>query len=100
MNPKLQKYTAERERNEKRIAALHERNAKLDKMIAEKENLELHGLLRGANMSYQDLTAYIQTRAGDVPAGTPAEVPMERDEEDTAYEAHRAHEETADTQAD
>lgn len=64
MNPKLTKYTTERDRNTKRIAALQARNAKLDKVIAELENLELHGLLRGANMSYQDLTAYIESRAG------------------------------------
>lgn len=64
MNPKLLKYTTERDRNTKRIAALQSRNAKLEKMIAELENLELHSLLRGANMSYQDLTAYIQAKAG------------------------------------
>ena len=63
MNPKLQKYTVERDRNTKRIAALQTRNAKLEKMIAELESLELHSLLRGANMSYQDLTAYIQAKA-------------------------------------
>lgn len=64
MNPKLQKYAVERERNAKRITALQDRNAKLDKKIAELENLELHGLLRGANMTYQDLAAYIQAQAG------------------------------------
>ena len=71
MNPKLQKYAAEREWNAKRVTALQARNAKLDKMIAELENLELHGLLRGANMTYQDLTTYIQAQAGqsDPPEG-------------------------------
>ena len=71
MNTKLQKYAAERERNTKRVTALQARNAKLDKMIAELENLELHGLLRGANMTYQDLTTYIQAQAGlsDPPEG-------------------------------
>ena len=64
MNPKLQKYAAERERNAKRITALQTRNALLDKKIAELESLELHGLLRGANMTYKDLTAYIQAQAG------------------------------------
>lgn len=61
---KLEKYRAERERNTQRIAALHTRNEKLDKLIAELENLALHSLLRGANMSYRDLTDYIQSKAG------------------------------------
>ena len=64
MNPKLEKYTAERERNAKRVTALQARNAKLDKMIAELERLELQNMLRGANMTYQDLTAFIQAQAG------------------------------------
>jgi hypothetical protein len=64
VNPKLEKYIAEKERNERRIEALHTRNAKLGKLIAELQNLELHGLLRGANMTYQDLTTYIQSQAG------------------------------------
>ena len=79
MNPKLQKYAAERERNTKRVSALQARNAKLDKMIAELENLELHGLLRGANMTYQDLTAYIQTQKeqSGPPEGIREDVPDE-----------------------
>jgi len=64
MNPKLQKYIAQRERNANRITALQDQNAKLDKKITELQNLELHGLLRGANMTYQDLTAYIEAKAG------------------------------------
>jgi len=64
MNPRLQKYIARRERNANRITTLQDDNAKLDKKIAELENLELHGLLRGANMTYQDLAALIQAQAG------------------------------------
>ena len=64
MNPKLPKYTAERERNANRITALQGRNAILDKKIAELERLELQSMLRGANMTYQDLTAFIQAKAG------------------------------------
>ena len=79
MNPKLPKYTAERERNAKRITALQNRNALLDKKIAEMERLELQNMLRGANMTYQDLTAYIQAQAGQsaMPEGV---------KEGTAYE--------------
>ena len=64
MNPKLEKYRIERDKNANRILKLQERNEQLDKQIAELESLELHALLRGANMSYQDLTTYIQTMAG------------------------------------
>ena len=64
MNPKLQKYITERERSVKRITALQGRVTVLDKKIAEMERLELQSMLRGANMTYQDLTAYIEARAG------------------------------------
>ena len=78
MNPKLPKYTAERERNTKRITALQNRNAVLDKKIAELERLELQNMLRGANMPYQDLTAYIQAKA--VPSELPETERSEREE--------------------
>ena len=64
MNPKLQKYIAERERSVNRITKLQGRITVLDKKIAEMERLELQSMLRGANMTYQDLTAYIQAKAG------------------------------------
>ena len=64
MNPKLQKYRDERERNTKRIVTLQVRNTVLEKKIAEYERLELQNMLRGANMTYQDLTAFIQAKAG------------------------------------
>jgi hypothetical protein len=62
MTPKLQKYIAERDRNTRRIMALQERNAKLEKMIADQDNLELHSLLSGAGMSYKDLTEYVRSQ--------------------------------------
>jgi len=64
MNPKLQKYIAERERSANHITRLQGRITVLDKKIAEMERLELQSMLRGANMTYQDLTAYIEARAG------------------------------------
>jgi hypothetical protein len=63
MNPKLQKYIAQRERNANRITTLQGCNVVLDKKIAEMERLELQSMLRGANMTYQDLTAFIQAKA-------------------------------------
>ena len=77
MNPKLQKYIAQRERNANRITVLQGQNTVLDKKIAELERLELQSMLRGANMTYQDLTAYIQAKA------TPSVLPeMERTEQE------------------
>ena len=79
MIPKLEKYREELTRNRRRIDALQVRNEKLEKMIAEQENLELHSLLQGANMSYQELTAYIQAKAG-------ISKQNEDTQEDTAHE--------------
>ena len=65
MNPKLQKLTALRERYANRVTTLQGQIVKLDKKIADMERLELQSMLRGANMTYQDLTAFIQARAGE-----------------------------------
>jgi hypothetical protein len=80
MNPKLQKYIAERDRNTNRIVVLQCRNVVLGKKIAEMESLELHSMLRGANMTFQDLSAYIRTQAGQ--GATPEAI----QKEDTANE--------------
>ena len=78
MNPKLQKYIARRERNANQITKLQGENAVLDKKIAELERLELQSMLRGANMTYQDLTAYIQAKAA--PSALPETERSEREE--------------------
>jgi hypothetical protein len=64
MNPKLQKLRALREKYVNRIATLQDSIVGLDKRIAELERLELQNMLRGANMTYQDLTDFIQAKAG------------------------------------
>jgi len=64
MNPKLQKHIADRERKAQRITTLQGQVAVLGKKIAEMERLELHSLLRGANMTYQDLATYIRAQSG------------------------------------
>ena len=63
MNPKLEKLIALRERYANRVTSLQGKIINLDKRIAEMERLELQNMLRGANMTYQDLTAYIQAKA-------------------------------------
>ena len=62
MNPKLQKCIADRKRKAERITTLQGQIAVLDKRIAEMERLELHSLLRGANMTYQELATFIRTQ--------------------------------------
>jgi hypothetical protein len=78
MNPKLQKYIARRDRIIKRIDDLQGELTVLDKKIAELERLELQSMLRGANMTYQDLTAYIQAKAA--PSALPETERSEREE--------------------
>ena len=50
MRKKLEKYRAERERNNAKIAELKEENRELDRLITELENTEIIGLVRAENM--------------------------------------------------
>ena len=80
MNPKLQKLIAQRERITSRITVLQGQLPALNKKITEQENLELHSLMREANMTYQDLAAFIQSQTGqNAPAEEKQEVTDETD---------------------
>jgi len=80
MSPKLQKYIADRERKANRVITLQGQIAMLDRKITEMERLELQSLLSGANMTYQDLTAFIRSQAGQsVPTEEIQEVTDETD---------------------
>ena len=46
MNPKIQKLNAEREKNDRKIAALKERNKDIDERITEIENTDIIGMVR------------------------------------------------------
>ena len=46
MNPKIDKLKAERSRNSDKIAALQERNRKLDEQIMKLENTDIIGMVR------------------------------------------------------
>lgn len=59
MNRKLEKYRAEREKNNARIAELKEENRELDKLITELENTEIIGLVRAENMRPEDLAEFL-----------------------------------------
>ena len=46
MNPKIQKLKAEREKNDRKIIALKERNKDIDERITELENTDIIGMVR------------------------------------------------------
>lgn len=46
MNPKIQKLKSEREKNDRKISALKERNKRIDERITELENTDIIGMVR------------------------------------------------------
>lgn len=46
MNSKIQKLKSEREKNDRKIAALKERNKRIDERITELENTDIIGMVR------------------------------------------------------
>ena len=46
MNPKIQKLKSEREKNDRKISALRERNKQIDERITELENTDIIGMVR------------------------------------------------------
>ena len=46
MSPKIQKLKSEREKNDRKIAALRERNKRIDEHITEFENTYIIGMVR------------------------------------------------------
>lgn len=61
MNPKLEKYKAEREKNAKRIAALQDRNKVLDEKITQLENSDIIGMVREINLTPDQLAQVLAT---------------------------------------
>lgn len=61
MNPKIKKLSAEREKNEKKIAELRLRNGEIDKQITELENLDIVGLVRSLGMTPEQLSELLRT---------------------------------------
>ena len=59
MSRKLEKYRAEREKNNARIAELKEENRELDRLITELENTEIIGLVRAENMRPEELAGFL-----------------------------------------
>ena len=61
MSKKLEKYRAERDRNNAKIAELKEENRELDRLITELENTEIIGLVRAENMRPEELAEFLNT---------------------------------------
>ena len=59
MSKKLEKYRAEREKNNAKIAELKEENRELDRVITELENTEIIGLVRAENMRPEELAEFL-----------------------------------------
>jgi len=65
MNPKIQKLKAEREKNDRKIAALKERNKDIDERITEIENTDIIGMVREHKLTpdmLYDLICELKTR--------------------------------------
>ena len=67
MNPKIDKLKAERSKNSDKIAALQERNRKLDEQIMKLENTDIIGMVREIGMSPEQLAALLRDRQMIVP---------------------------------
>ena len=59
MSKKLEKYRAERDKNNAKIAELKEENRELDRVITELENTEIIGLVRVENMRPEELAEFL-----------------------------------------
>ena len=67
MNPKIDKLKAERSKNSDKIAALQERNRKLDEQIMKLENMDIIGMVREIGMTPEQLAALLRDRQAIAP---------------------------------
>ena len=69
MNAKIKKVLSEMRKTELKIEGLQEKWQELSKEKTELENLEIIGLIRGANISTENLTEVIKAyhQTGEVP---------------------------------
>ena len=67
MNPKIDKLKAERSKNSDKIAALQERNRKLDEQIMKLENTDIIGMVREIGMTPEQLAALLRGRQAVTP---------------------------------
>mgnify|MGYP002868934342 CR=1 FL=1 len=60
MNPKIEKYRQEREKNKEKISRLQARNRILDAKILELENTEIVGMVRTQGMNLEEFASMLQ----------------------------------------
>ena len=60
MNPKIEKYRQEREKNKEKISRLQARNRILDAKILELENTEVVGMVRTQGMNLEEFASMLQ----------------------------------------
>ena len=60
MNPKIEKYRLEREKNKEKISKLQARNRVLDAKILELENTEIVGMVRTQGMNLEEFASMLQ----------------------------------------
>ena len=62
--------SAERGKNDEKIAALRARNNEIDRQIIELENLDIVGMIRSVGMTPEQLAALIRASKSDGPVMT------------------------------
>ena len=67
MNPKIDKLKAEHSKNSDKIAALQERNRKLDEQIMKLENTDIISMVREIDMTPEQLAALLRDRQAIAP---------------------------------
>ena len=67
MNPKIDKLKVARSKNSDKIAALQERNRKLDEQIMKLENTDIIGMVREIGMTPEQLAALLRDRQAIAP---------------------------------
>lgn len=72
---KIEKLQAEYAKNDKKIAALMERQQEIEKQCTALENLEIVGMVRGLGMSYGELAAMLNGEKKLEPAPAVGENP-------------------------
>lgn len=65
MNPKIQKFRTELEKNKGKITDLQSRNRDLEKRIRELENAEIVGIIRAEGMTPEELSEFIRLAKSD-----------------------------------
>ena len=64
MNPKINKLSAEVEKNNAKIATLQAKNKALEKQIRELENTDIIGMVREQGMTIEEFAELFQTMKG------------------------------------